>query len=73
LPDRGAFEKRQNDCSSHTNSHSGTGLMRAVWSRDTLKRNTRRDWLFAPGDARAMRQAVRLRAVPMLARLGIGD
>ena len=47
--------------------------MRAVWSRDTLKRNTRRDWLFAPGDARAMRQAVRLRAVPMLARLGIGD
>jgi len=56
-----------------TNAHSESGLMRAVWSCDALKRNTGRDWLFAPGDARAMRQAVRLRAVPMLARLGIGD
>jgi hypothetical protein len=56
-----------------TNTHSETGLMRAVWSCDALKRNVRRDWLFAPGDARAMRQAVRLRAVPQLARLGIGD
>ena len=56
-----------------TNAHSEDGVMRAVWSCDALKRNVSRDWLFAPGDARAMRQAVRLRAVPLLARLGIGD
>ena len=56
-----------------TNAHSTTGVMRAVWSCEALKRNVGRDWLFAPGDARAMRQAVRLRAVPKLARLGIGD
>ena len=56
-----------------TNAHSESGLMRAVWSCDALKRNVGRDWLFAKSDARAMRQAVRLRAVPKLARLGIGD
>ena len=56
-----------------TNAHSPKGLMRAVWSCEALQRNIRRDWLFAPSDARAMRQAVRLRAVPQLARLGIGD
>ena len=55
-----------------TNAHSQAGLMRAVWSCKALQRNVRRDWLFAPVDARAMRQAVRLRAVPQLARLGIG-
>jgi hypothetical protein len=55
-----------------TNAHSHAGLMRAVWSCEALQRNRRRDWLFAPADARAMRQAVRLRAVPRLARLGIG-
>ena len=56
-----------------TNAHSQAGLMRAVWSCEALQRNMRRDWLFAPADARALRQAVRLRAVPQLARLGIGD
>lgn len=56
-----------------TNAHSTAGVMRAVWSCEALKRNVGRDWLFAPGDARAMLQAVRLRAVPRLARLGIGD
>ena len=56
-----------------TNGHSDTGLMRAVWSCASLQRNIRRDWLFSPGDSRAMRQAVRLRAVPQMARLGLGD
>ncbi len=56
-----------------TNAHSESGLMRAVWSCDALKRNAGHDWLFSKHDARAMRQAVRLRAVPQLARLGIGD
>ncbi len=56
-----------------TNAHSHAGLMRAVWSCEALQRNRRRDWLFAPADALAIRQAVRLRAVPRLARLGIGD
>lgn len=56
-----------------TSAHAQAGLMRAVWSCEALQRNVRRDWLFAPADARALRQAVRLRAVPQLARLGIGD
>lgn len=56
-----------------TNAHSEAGLMRAVWSCGALRRNLPGDWLFSRGDARAMRQAVRLRAVPQLARLGIGD
>jgi hypothetical protein len=56
-----------------TNGHSETGLMRRLWSCESLKRDLRRDWLFAPGDSKAMRHAVRLRAVPLLARLGIGD
>ena len=56
-----------------TSTHAQAGLMRAVWSCEALQRNVRRDWLFAPADARALRQAVRLRALPQLARLGIGD
>jgi hypothetical protein len=56
-----------------TNAHSDSGLMRAVWSCDSLRRNIRRDWLFAPADGRAMRQAVRMRAVPQMARLGLGN
>jgi hypothetical protein len=51
-----------------TNAHSNAGLMRAVWSCDALQRNTSMDWLFAPDDASAMRQAVHLRAVYRLAR-----
>ena len=56
-----------------TNGHNHAGLMRALWSYDSLRRNQSRDWTFAPGDAKAMRQAVRLRATPMLARLGLRD
>jgi hypothetical protein len=56
-----------------TNAHSPSGLMRAVWSCESLRRNIRGDWLFAPGDSRAVRQAVRLRAIPMLARLRVGE
>jgi hypothetical protein len=54
-----------------TNRHNHSGLMRPLWSCDSLRRNQPRDWLFAPADATAMRQAVRLRATPMLARLGL--
>ncbi len=56
-----------------TNAHSATGLMRAVWSCDALQRNTSLDWLFAPADVSAMRQAVHLRAVFRLARAGLRE
>ena len=52
-----------------TNAHSDAGLMRAVWSCDALQRNTTVDWLFAPADASAMRQAVHLRSVVRMAGL----
>ena len=41
-----------------TNAHSGTGLMRAVWSRAELRRNEAADWLFGPSEAARMRSSV---------------
>ena len=56
-----------------TNAHSETGLMRAVWSCDALRRNAALDWRFAPADTSAMRQAVHLRAVFRMTRVRLGD
>jgi hypothetical protein len=56
-----------------SNGHSESGLMRRVWSCESLKRDRPRDWVFAPGDIKAMQQAVRLRAAPQMARLRTGD
>ena len=53
-----------------TNGHTDAGLMRPVWSCDALRRNHSADWMFAPPDGQAMRQAVRLRAVPQIATRG---
>ena len=35
--------------------HSRDGLMRAVWTRDELRRDRTRDWRFAPADAARLR------------------
>ena len=53
-----------------TNGHTDAGLMRPVWSCDALRRNDSSDWVFAQSDSQAMRQAVRLRAVPQIATRG---
>ena len=37
------------------NEHSTSGLMRAVWDRDELRRDNQQDWQFTAADARAMR------------------
>jgi len=42
-----------------TNTHSASGLMRAIWSRAELKRNDAADWLFGRSDAARMRSSVR--------------
>src|SRR5262249_54227570 len=41
-----------------TNAHSGTGLMRALWSRAQLRRNDTADWLFGRSEAARMRSSV---------------
>jgi hypothetical protein len=41
-----------------TNAHSGTGLMRAVWSRAELRRNDAADWLFGRSEAARIRASV---------------
>jgi hypothetical protein len=42
-----------------TNSHTGRGLMREVWSLKDLARNRTEDWLFSRADVDRMRQARR--------------
>jgi hypothetical protein len=52
-----------------SSEHANAGLMQAVWTLDVLTRNQASDWWFTEGDARAMRSAVRQRAVQKLAGL----
>ena len=47
-----------------SNDHRGTGIMRAVWSREALQRNAREDWVFSERDAADMQTALRARTVP---------
>ena len=42
-----------------TTPHASTGLMRALWSTATLKRDNADDWLFTPADAQSTRDGVR--------------
>jgi hypothetical protein len=42
-----------------TNTHSATGLMRAVWSRTEFERHVPTDWRFGRSDAARMRSSVR--------------
>ena len=42
-----------------TNSHAASGLMRAFWLRDELRRTRRHDWDFDPFDAAAILERLR--------------
>jgi hypothetical protein len=42
-----------------TSRHARTGLMRAVWSTETLRHDEAGDWLFTASEARSMREARR--------------
>jgi hypothetical protein len=52
-----------------TTAHAPSGLMTAVWSRDVLAREQDEDWWFTERDARALREAVRSRAVQQLSEV----
>jgi hypothetical protein len=56
-----------------TSSHADTGLMRAGWTQDALRRDQPREWLFTPRDARSMRDAVRVRTARQLAAARTGE
>jgi hypothetical protein len=45
-----------------TTEHGGIGVMRAIWSRDSLRNSRPREWLFSRQEARQMRAAVAARA-----------
>jgi hypothetical protein len=44
-----------------SNDHRNVGLMRAVWSQDSLHRNAPADWTFTDADAAAIHAAIQLR------------
>jgi hypothetical protein len=52
-----------------TTAHSSGGLMRAIWSRQTLEQGNAADWLFTPPDAAALRRAFG-RRVPVTQTVG---
>ena len=51
------------------NAHTDVGLMRAVWSCQSLRLNDPADWMFRADDIQTMKQAIRVRAVPQMAKL----
>jgi hypothetical protein len=56
-----------------TSNHADTGLMRAAWTQDALRRRHPREWLFTPRDARSMRDAVRVRTARQIAAVRTGE
>ena len=42
----------------NTNSHAKTGLMRAGWSRNEMRRHVDSDWRFLVSEAATMREAI---------------
>jgi len=56
-----------------TSAHASSGLMRAAWSQNALRRERAEDWAFTPPDARAIRDAVRMRTARRLAAARLGD
>jgi hypothetical protein len=45
----------------NSNSHSDAGVMRAAWSRVTLRRDDARDWQFRESEVETMRSAIAAR------------
>ena len=56
-----------------TSVHAAGGLMRAAWTQEMLRHDRQLDWAFTPPDARAIRDAVRVRAAQRLALARIGE
>ena len=56
-----------------TPAHASSGLMRAAWSQNALRRERAEDWTFMPRDAHAMREAVRARGARLMAAGTIGE
>jgi hypothetical protein len=46
-----------------TDEHAARGLMRAVWTRTELQRNTAEDWMFSETEMKAIRRAARMRSI----------
>jgi hypothetical protein len=56
-----------------TANHAPAGLMRAAWSQDALRHERPGEWVFTQRDARAMRDAVRMRTARQLAAARLGE
>jgi hypothetical protein len=56
-----------------TSAHAASGLMRAAWSQDALRRAAAGDWTFADPDARALRERVRGRNARRLHAAKLGE
>jgi hypothetical protein len=52
-----------------TSDHTGKGLMQALWSRDALRATDDAVWVFTAPEARALRDALRVRASQQLAMM----
>lgn len=55
-----------------TPEHADTGLMQALWSRESIRGSADAQWLFNARDSRKMRDALRTRAAEQLA-MNLGD
>jgi hypothetical protein len=56
-----------------TSAHASSGLMRAAWPQNALRRERADDWTFTLPDAHAIRDAVRGRTARKLAAARIGE
>ena len=56
-----------------TSRHADSGLMRAAWTQQALRRDNPQDWIFASGDGERMRSAVRSRVARRMAAGKIGE
>jgi hypothetical protein len=55
-----------------TKNHTDTGLMQALWSRDSLRATGDAAWTFTAREGRAMRDALRVRAAQQYAAVQLG-
>jgi hypothetical protein len=56
-----------------TSAHASSGLMRAAWPQRALRRERPETWAFTADDARAIRDAVRVRTARRLAAARLGE